>query len=187
MKTRSKIAPARPPLRRLSICLAFLVSSLIPALRPARAQQPVDLKIRNTDAGNATVEIRSLQSLTPNNPWRTVPISSGRVQTLPIASPDDYIVRASVGGVTYQSKPIPLKKWVQGNPNFELNLSRLAAAPQGVRPPIYLGLRFAPPKDNRGEGEYIEFERVDRRGRPIPDPAMPGGSPGNVGSAGPRR
>lgn len=193
MTNRFKIVPTLSSYLRPNPLVGGLLFLAVGA--PLYAQNPVELKIRNTAVGPATFEIKSVRSLTPENPWRTVTVSPNRTQTLQIASPDDYIVRARADGVRYESTAIPLKEWVNKNPKFELTLSRMAAAPPGMVAPVGLGLRFDPPLDDPqpGAGEQIEFKPLggDRPLRRILQGRFgnggPGnGGPGNFGAAAPR-
>jgi len=172
MHTRFKIAirPSRAHHHKL-IALAVLLALTWPGERQASGQEVLTLKIRNDlkamqgEKGyNATIAIRSLQSLTPADPWRTVDVGPGRIKSLEIASPDKYLIRATAGGVTYESDAIALKKMIRENPKYELTLSRAFGAPAGARPKIMLSLALQSPDDDGiGDSQHIEFKPVGSR------------------------
>ncbi len=162
MTATSKIVP----LLRKCAALLLAVNLVSWVNAEAQAQDIVTLKIRNNVKENgrsypSQVEIRSLQSLSPQNPWRTIDVEGGRTGKLQIQSPDNYIVRVSARGVTYESAPIALKKRISENPNFELKLSLMYAAPAGQMGQSALGLSIG--EEGNDFGENIEMKRVRRR------------------------
>lgn len=163
MTKKSRIVPNQQKGRLVKLCGLALVWA-IAAQAPSAAQDSVVLKIRNdleSEEGgfSATVEVKSLRSLTPNQPWRTVNIPPGRFKTLEIASPDDYVVRATAAGVTYQSEAMSLKAWIRDNKNYELTLIELFS---GSDPRIQLGLMLQDPSgsDDGSTSKEIKFTRV---------------------------
>jgi hypothetical protein len=143
------------------------------AMTEAVVAEDVTLIVRNNlQFGNggkhAAVWVKSLQSLTPQNPWRRLDIPAGRTAKLPLASPDKFVIRAEAGGVTYETEPIPLKEWLSQNPKFELNLDIVAAAPAGQMqrmPKADFGMRLeAPPTGDETVGEWKMLEYKEVRG-----------------------
>ncbi|MFO1095086.1 MAG: hypothetical protein U0992_17535 [Planctomycetaceae bacterium] len=143
------------------------------------AEDMVKLKVRNNlqferGGKRATVWVKSTKSLTPQSPWRRLDINPGRTTTLDLASPDDFIVRAEAGGITYESDPIPLRAWLKENPNFELTLDAVAAAPADnqmqMRYKFDYAMGFSAPDSDPGIERWkrIPFKEVpsaNKRGR----------------------